>query len=236
MSLRQLELPGGHRIAYTLKTSARRRTIGLRVDQNGLTVHSPSRVAQHTVDRLLQDKSGWITRKLSEWQARPQALAWQDGTTLQYLGQDITLSLRHDIRTRTAEFDGTRLHVALPTSADTETVRRKVAQWYARQARADFGRRVELLAARLGVATPPLFLSNARTRWGSCNSRGEIRLHWRLVQAPPAIIHYVVAHELAHLKEMNHSPAFWAWVGKLCPDYAAARQALKAMSASLYLM
>ncbi len=237
MSQRQLELPGGHCIPYTLKVSARRRTIGLRVDVNGLTVHIPRRITPHTVENLLHDKSDWITRKLAEWQQdRPQAMEWRDGTALQHFGQAITLSLRQDARVRAVEFDGVRLYVALPNPGDLQAVQRKVAQWYARQARADFARRIELLAAKLGVPPPPLFLSNARTRWGSCNSRGEIRLHWRLIQAPPHIIHYVVAHELAHLKEMNHSQKFWTWVEKLCPDYAASRQELKALSAQLHLM
>ena len=236
MSQRQLLTQGGTRIPYILKVSARRRTIGLRVDANGLTVHIPRRVSQSTLEQLLRDKSDWILRKISEWQDRPAAFEWRDGATLQFLGNDISLTLRQDSRNRAPTFDGIQLIVAQPNPDDIQTVQRKVAQWYAKQARADFTRRIELLAARLGVPTPPVYLSNARTRWGSCNSRGEIRLHWRLIQAPPHIIHYVVAHELAHLKEMNHSPKFWAWVEKLCPDYLQARQDLKARSSELHLI
>jgi predicted metal-dependent hydrolase len=228
----------GREIPYTLKISARRRTLGLRIDQRGLTVHIPKRTSQRTVESLLQDKSDWIARKLAEWQDRPgpATMQWQDGAALRHLGQDIQLCLRVDARNRAVEFDGARLYLALPNPDDDATVQRKVAQWYRKQALTDFTRRIELLAAKLGVPTPPMFLSNARTRWGSCNSRGEIRLHWRLIQAPPHIIHYVVAHELAHLKEMNHSPKFWAWVEKLCPDYSGARQELKAMSAHQHLV
>jgi predicted metal-dependent hydrolase len=229
-------LISGKEIAYTLKISARRHTIGLRIDANGLTVHIPKRVPQRSVENLLQEKSDWITRKLAEWHDRPTSIEWQDGAALRYLGQDIQLCLRVDARNRAMEFDGARLYLGLPNPDDDATVQRKVAQWYRKQALTDFTRRIELLAAKLGVLTPPMFLSNARTRWGSCNSRGEIRLHWRLIQAPPHIIHYVVAHELAHLKEMNHSPKFWAWVEKLCPGYTSARQELKAMSSQLHLL
>ena len=236
MSQRQLKLANGHSIPYLLKVSTRRRTIGLQIDEKGLTVHIPRRVPPHTVEILLQDKSDWIARKLAKWQDRPAAIEWQDGATLRYLGQEIRLSLHQDAKSRTADFDGSRLHIALPNPTDPIAVQRKVVQWLAKQSRPDFTRRIELLAAKLGVATPPLYLSSARTRWGSCNSRGEIRLNWRLIQAPPHIIHYVVAHELAHLKEMNHSPKFWAWVGKLCPDYEAARNELKAISAELHLV
>jgi predicted metal-dependent hydrolase len=228
----------GKEIPYTLRISARRRTLGLRVDERGLTVHIPKRVSQRSLDNFLQDKADWITRKLAEWQERPDpaCIEWKDGAALRYLGQDIQLSLRHDARNRAVEFDGVRLYLALPNATDDTAVQRKVAQWYRKQAITDFTRRIELLAAKLGVPTPPVYLSNARTRWGSCNSRGEIRLHWRLIQAPPHIIHYVVAHELAHLKEMNHSPKFWVWVEKLCPDYSGARQELKALSGRLHMV
>jgi hypothetical protein len=230
-----LQLPTGA-IPYTLKVSARRRTIGLRIDDRGLTVHVPKRVAWSSVEQLLQEKSGWILDKLALHRDRPAPLEWQDGTELMHLGQPVRLCLRQDARNRQPEFDGLRLHIAQPDPSNIKAVQRKVALWYRKQALADFTRRVELLAAKLGVAMPRVLLSSARTRWGSCNSRGEIRLHWRLIQAPPHVIHYVVAHELAHLKEMNHSPQFWAWVEQLCPGYRAARQELKALSGQLHLM
>ncbi len=236
MSAPRLTLPDGRSIPYILKVSARRRTVGLRVDALGLTVHAPARLPLHAVESLLRDQSGWISGKLAEWQDRPAAPEWRDGTRLRHLGQPVQLCLRRDSRSRAAEFDGSRLHLAVADPQDARAVQRKVIQWYAGQARADFSRRLVLLAARLGVPAPPWRLSGARTRWGSCNARGEIRLNWRLIQAPPHVIHYVVAHELAHLKEMNHSPQFWAWVERLCPDYRAARQELKALSAHLHLL
>ena len=236
MSEHSLALPGGRTISYRLKISARRRSIGLRVDQNGLTVHTPPRVARAMLEGVLRDKAGWILGKLEAWQQRPQAEEIADGSHLRHLGRDILLCLRTDSRQRAAEFDGARLHVSVKDPQDVAAVRKRLAQWFAGQAREDFERRIALLSAKLGVDIPPLFLSNARTRWGSCNSRGEIRLHWRLIQAPPHIIQYVVAHELAHLKEMNHSERFWQWVEKLYPDYKAARQELKALSAQLHLL
>jgi predicted metal-dependent hydrolase len=233
---RQLALPGGHRLNYLLKVSVKRRTIGLRIDDEGLTVHTPKRVPHGFVENLLIEKSGWILRKLAEREVRPKAMTWQDGACLRYLGQTVALHVRQDARNRALEYDGTRLYVAQPDPSDTAAIQRKVSLWLRKQAQPDFARRIALLAAKLDVPLPPVTLSSARTRWGRCNSRGEIRLNWRLIQAPPHIIHYVVAHELAHLKEMNHSPKFWAWVGKLCPDYLAARQELKALSAELHLL
>ena len=79
---------------------------------------------------------------------------------------------------------------------------------------------------------PPLALSAARTRWGSCSLRSGIRLNWRLIHFPADTVDYVVAHELAHLREMNHSPRFWAVVGEIYPDYQAARDELKRLAAN----
>ena len=93
--------------------------------------------------------------------------------------------------------------------------------------------RVEEYCHRLDLPMPAVRLSNARTRWGSCSSRSGIRLHWRLIHLPPALIDYVVAHEVAHLVEMNHSARFWAVVERLYPDWRSARAALRAASASL---
>ena len=236
MSTYALALPDGDTIQYQLERRPRK-TVGMHISPQGLIVHAPNRITLSQLEQLLLSKASWIRNKLQALQESALTpFQWQDGAALRYLGQDIQLCLRVDARNRAVEFDGARLYLALPNPDYDATVQRKVAQWYRKQAIADFTRRIELLAAKLGVPTPPMFLSNARTRWGSCNSCGEIRLHWRLIQAPPHIIHYVVAHELAHLKEMNHSPKFWAWVEKLCPDYSTARQELKALSAQLHLV
>ena len=135
---------------------------------------------------------------------------------------------------KTLAFEANVLSIATPTPNNHALISRKVIQWYKNQAALDFSRRLEILATKLGVATPPLTLSNAQSRWGSCNSRGEVRLNWRLLQAPPHIINYVICHELAHLKQMNHSAKFWAVVESLFPNYKAAEKGLKALSPQLH--
>jgi hypothetical protein len=229
----------GREISYTLKTSARRRTIGMRIDHRGLTVSIPAHMPRHDIHTMLRRHAGWILRKLERYaesrqEAPPQE--WQDGAVLRFLGREVRLCLRQDIENHPVEFDGARLHVALTHVQDSIAIRHKVVAWLCRQALTDFTRRVELFSVRLGVPPPRLFLSNAKTRWGSCNTKGEIRLHWRLIQAPPHLIDYVVAHELAHLKEMNHGPRFWKWVAQLYPDFDAARRELKALSPQLHLV
>lgn len=230
---------GGEEIPYTLKLSPRRKTLGLRIDHRGLTVHIPSRAPKKALAQFLQDHSDWISRKLQEWRKRPappEPVAWVHGASLSILGQPVTLNLQDGKRCQVTSLNGETLTLATASPTDQAAIRRAVLRWVGRYAREDFQRRLELLSAKMGVKTPPLYLSSARTRWGSCNSRGEIRLNWRLIQAPPRIIHYVICHELAHLKEMNHSPKFWAWVEQLCPDYRALREELKALSPELHLI
>lgn len=239
MTQHVLALPDGDVIPYLLERRARR-TIGMLISPHGLVVHAPQRLAQAALEQLLLSKSGWILSRLQA-QAENQvaAIGWQDGSELLWLGNRITLSVRADRRNRAVQLNpgghpqGTLL-VALTSPEDETAVARKVVQWYRKQALQDFDRRLALFAARLQVAKPSLLLSNARTRWGSCNSRKEIRINWRLIQAPPSIINYVICHELAHLKQMNHSAKFWAVVASLYPDYAQAEQALKGWAAQLY--
>ena len=106
-------------------------------------------------------------------------------------------------------------------------------QWYRRHAAVHFAQRVQYFSTRLAVAAPRVRLSNARTRWGSCNAAGEVRLNWRLMQAAGPVIDYVAAHEVAHLKVPSHSTRFWRTVERLYPDYEAAKAELAAMSQHL---
>ena len=234
MSEYLLELPDGDSIPYFLERRPRK-TVGMRITSDGLVVHAPRRISHSQLEQLLLGKVRWIRGKLDARQDHAiKAIEWKDGAALMLLGNDITLSVRHDARSRNVEYMAGVLNIALPASGDEAATAHKVKQWYRKYALNDFSRRVEILAAKLGVPTPKLFLSNAKSRWGSCNSKKEVRLNWRLIQAPPHVINYVAAHELAHLKEMNHSAKFWATVGQIFPDYKKAEKELKALSAQLH--
>ena len=229
-----LPLANGEAIPYHLERRARK-TVGLKINHNGLIVHAPNRISHQELERMLLSKADWIIKKLqSLHENQLEKFVWEDGASLLLLGNAIELSVRLDAVSRALEHEPGRISVALPTPNNQSSIAKKVLQWYKKQALSDFGRRVALLAAKLGVETPPLFLSSARSRWGSCNSRGEVRLNWRLLQAPPHIINYGVAHELAHLKEMNHSAKFWAIVERIYPNYKSAEKELKAWSARLH--
>lgn len=218
-------------IVYQLRRSARRRTIGLRIGQAGLVVSVPSRLPQRAWEAVLLEKSGWVLNKLGEMRA--QALPdfiWRDGLMLPFLGSPIELVVeRGGPRTRPVLAEG-QLRVFSPDPTDLTAVETRALQWYRRQALDFYQHRVAFYARQLGVSVTRLGLSNARTRWGSCTSSGAIRLNWRLIKAPPAVIDYVVSHELAHIVELNHSSAFWRIVAQLCPDHALQRAVLKEQS------
>lgn len=231
-----LTLPNGHIIDYQLERRPRR-TVGLKITQQGLIVHAPTRIVVHQLNQILLEKSQWIVNKLAQREANQvQPVQWKTGEPLLYLGQDITLEIWHSPHNKALVHQTNRLIVATPTPDNAVMIARKVVQWYQKQAMQDFTRRLQILSAKLGVPAPVLLLSNARTRWGSCNSRAEVRLSWRLLQAPPHIINYVICHELAHLKEMNHSAKFYAVLESLFPNYKPVEQELKQISPQLHRM
>jgi predicted metal-dependent hydrolase len=229
----------GHLVAYEMRR-ARRRSIGFVVGPEGLTVSVPRWVGARELDGALQEKRGWILRKLREQRERAQRLQsarvdWRDGSGLPFLGDTVIIVL--DPRATGAVLDSEGeglpgvpqrlLHVGLPHSATPEQIRDAVQSWLQRQARRVFEERCAVFALRLGVRVRRIGLSSAATRWGSANADGTIRLNWRLVHFGLPIIDYVVAHELAHLREMNHSAAFWDVVRSVLPDYEDSRLALR---------
>jgi len=236
---REIVLGAGHRVAFALRR-ARRRSIGFSIGAEGLTVSAPRWVGMAEVESALREKSTWILRKLHEQHERGQRVAaarveWREGTTLPFLGQTLTLVL--DPRTTGAQLQGAdnplpgvphlTLHLGLPQAAAPAQIRDTVQSWLQRQARRIFEERCAIFAPRLGVKMKRLSISSATTRWGSASADGSIRLNWRLVHFGLPVIDYVVAHELAHLREMNHSTAFWDVVRSAVPAFEHARGALR---------
>ncbi len=234
----------GRRIAFLFARS-RRRSIGFLVGAEGLSVRAPKWVTLRDVDAAVREKSAWIVAKLVEQgrrtaTARAARMVWRDGASVPYLGDRVTIAIDADsglaegevvLRPGTADGATTssppQLRIGLPRDAGEERIRDAVQSWLQREARRVFAERAAHFAERLGVRVTRLSLSSAETRWGSANANGAVRLHWRLIHHPLATIDYVVAHELAHLREMNHSPRFWKVVESVVPDYEARRSRLK---------
>jgi predicted metal-dependent hydrolase len=228
-----------HVVAYALKR-VRRRTIGFIVGVEGLSVNAPKWVGVGEIESALREKGAWILRKLREQQERQQRLQqakvdWRDGTSIPFLGEPVIIVL--DPRATGAVLNSEAealpgvarltLHIGLPHTAAPEQIRDAVQSWLQRQAKRVFEERCRHFTQQLGVRVTRLGLSSAQTRWGSASADGSIRLNWRLIHLAMPTIDYVVAHELAHLREMNHSPRFWDVVRSVVPDYERARGTLK---------
>ena len=218
---------GGDPVDYELVRRRGRRGVGFRVDHSGLTVSAPSTLPLSRIEAAMRESERWIVRKVAEWKARPvPRVEWRDGARLPYLGEALVLSIASGTRNR-IEVGPAELRATL-RDVGPEAVRAAVLAWYKRAALAHLAGRAFALANAARLAPPRVFLSSASTRWGSCNTRREVRLSWRLVKAPPPLIDYVICHELAHLRHMNHSRAFWGEVERQCPDYRRLRDELLA--------
>jgi len=220
---------GEHYVPYQLQRS-RRRSIGFQITDIGLQITAPRWVSLAEINSAIVSKQRWILKNLQEQRDRPAPVAatpttWSSGAQLPFLGHEATLHVEYGTPTRFDE--QTRIiTLNLPSEASPAQCKKHLQAWLMGQARAQFSARLPLYAAQLGVHYHSFTLSSANTRWGSCNSQGKIRLNWRLIHFSPRLIDYVIAHELAHLLEMNHSARFWSKVEAVFPDYLAAREEL----------
>lgn len=230
---------GEHRVTYALRRG-RRRSIGLVIGPDGLTVSAPRWTGAGEIEAALRAKSAWILRKLQEQRERSRRLEaarveWRDGTSIPFLGEPVIVVLDRrvtgqELRSADDTLPGVprlTLHLGLPQDAQPLQIRDAVQSWLQRQARRIFEERIAIYAERLSVRVRRLAISAAATRWGSASADGSIRLNWRLVHFGLPVIDYVVTHELAHLHEMNHGPAFWDVVRAALPGFEAARGALR---------
>jgi predicted metal-dependent hydrolase len=220
----------GDRIVPYILRRAKRRSIGLSIDHRGLRVGAPPRTPLTEVEALIFRHAEWVTQKLDDWRTRrrPEPVKICDGMSLPLLGQPLVIRLALGAnRALWNEQAAPVLNLLLRAPSDAERVLEKALREKARQL---FAERLTHHAAAMGLKEPPLTLSSARTRWGSCSLKSGIRLNWRLIHFPLAVLDYVVIHELAHLREMNHSPRFWAVVAEACPEYRTRREQLKELA------
>lgn len=230
-------------VAYEFRRG-KRKNIGFTVGPEGLVVSAPRWVALGDVDQAVRNKAKWIVGKLEQARERLDRLEaarieWKDGATFPYLGEPVILVLdpRHDFQEAGAVLntDGEALpgvprmtlHVGLSHTAQPSQIRDAVQAWLMREAKRLFTERLDHYAPQLGVQWRKLSLSSAGTLWGTAQSNGSIRLNWRLVHFRLPVIDYVVAHELSHLRVMDHSPRFWETVKTVVPNYPELRAQLK---------
>jgi predicted metal-dependent hydrolase len=218
----------GKEISYTLKRSGYRRSISLRIDDRGLTVNAPLRASEKWLLSVLQDKADWVVKQLDGWQAKkPPPIFWAEGARIPFRGEEFILTLTPRLRGAVPQLHGEILHVPVGLEAEADRIEKAVTLWYRNEALRVFKECVEHFAPLLKVSPQEIKLTAARTQWGNCTVHGVVRLNWQLVKMPLHLIDYVVVHELAHLVEMNHSPAFWRVVESACPDYKQCRAELR---------
>ena len=223
----------GPRVVEFRFVRSRRRTIGISIDANGLAVAAPPYAPWKEVEKFLLEKSRWILKKLDEWAkaGRPVRIFGATGESLPVHGRALILDVTEGAKR--IELAGDRLQMRLRRAHERTRVKAELVRWLKSHALETLTPRAAHYAAMLDLPRPPVSVSNARTQWGVCTHDGRIRLSWRLVHVQPMLADYVVAHEVAHLVELNHSRRFWKVVEKLYPDYLAARQSLDLAAAAL---
>ena len=230
--VRQIELPDRD-LLYTLKRSHRRKTIGLKVSDDGLTVTLPARVSVAEADAVVREKAGWVIDRLERRQARTAPpLRGVDGEAIGWLGVEMRLAvLTHDkARTRVTRTEAEVIvHVDrhLSPADSRKAVLAALKRWRKSEALALMTPKLDAYAEALGAKRPKVSVREQKSRWGSCSSDGSIRMNARLIAYPEALIDYVCAHEACHLKVMDHSSRFHALLDGLMPDQKRRQRALR---------
>lgn len=216
-------------LPYQLKRSMRRRTLALQIKQGHLYVLSPTAVPLQAIEQFIAQKSSWIERHLVLTQppASPRYLTDQQVPLLDERLELITVLDQHSQVTR----EGQQLWVQLSRRVKPENrvswQHQYIKDWYIQQAQLWFTARVEYWQTRMQVNARAVHIGQWQRRWGCCNHRAEVSFNWRLLLAPAWVADYVVVHELAHCRFMDHSREFWQLVAEFYPNYAEVKQWLK---------
>jgi predicted metal-dependent hydrolase len=214
----------------------RRRTVAIYIDpQRGVVVRAPKRASDREIRGFLLKKAPWILRMLVEVQQRAIEMpshTYLDGDIFLYLGEPLTLRMAlmsegGATRKSGVNILGQYLVVSLKPGIPSDKVSDILRKWYIARARELLNERVLFYSAELNLMPNKIAIRNQSRRWGSCSSKGNVNLNWKLVMAPSAVLDYVVAHELCHLRYPNHRPEFWRLLVSVMPDYGEQRQWLK---------
>jgi predicted metal-dependent hydrolase len=206
---------------------ASRRSVSIRVEADKVVVRAPRWLTVHDVETALRERAAWIARAMAWWRCHARPLvspAWQAGAEVLYRGAMLPLSVRCG-RENELQRDLLELRVTVP-SVEPASIEQSVRQWWRCEAENILIPRTAAIAARAGRLPAGVRLSRARGQWGSCNARGEILLNWRLILLPPELADDVIAHEVAHLYELNHSSRFWETLEAFHPGTRQRRRAL----------
>ncbi|MSO72552.1 MAG: M48 family peptidase [Rhodospirillaceae bacterium] len=227
----------------TVQSNPRARRVSLRVDPfNGCVVLvRPPRVSDKAVATFVKSRQGWIAKHIA---ALPARIAFADGAIIPFRGQEHVLCFRAEARGSVWREDGAG-EPAIVVAGRPEHLARRLRDWLKAEARSALTPPVYAMAKALDVKISRVSVRDTRSRWGSCSRDGKLSFSWRLILAPASVLTYVAAHEVAHLKHMNHGPGFWRTVARLlddCPadisganlDWVSAREWLRRSGAALH--
>ena len=219
-------LSGNPPVALILRRSVRARRISLRVSgaDGRITLTLPHGVAEREGLQFAEEKADWLRQQLDK---RPEDVLAVPGADIPVEGEFLRIV---PVSGRGIRIEANRLLV----SGAVETARTRLRAWLKARARDKLAAASDHYAKALGRPYSRLTLRDTRSRWGSCSAQGGLMYSWRLIMAPPDVLDYVAAHEVAHLAEMNHSPAFWSTVQQLKPEYEAPRRWLRENGAGLH--
>ena len=216
---------GDTTIEYEVRRSPRRRkTVEITVDGGGVRVAAPVRTPDDELRAVVRKRASWILRHASEAILQAAAKRFVSGETLPYLGRNVRMVVTTgDVRWLQIRFDHWRFRIVVPQGMDGsvryDAIRRAAVRWYRTRAAERLPASVEHWWPRLGRGERSrVLIRDQRQRWGSCSPDGTLRFNWRAMMLPPALIEYIIVHELAHLTHRNHSANFWGLLARAMPD------------------
>ena len=218
-------------LTFTLKRSFRN-NVSLRIGPKGTTVNAPFFYPKKNIHEFIKSKAKWIEDRINELSSAQIPKDINQLKEIKILNNSYMIKIEEgQTQIKEHDFD---IIIYLKNINDNQKIRKNFLTWLQKKALRYFNEEIERLSNEFNLKVKEVKISNAKTRWGTCNNDKIIRLNWRLIQAEPKIINYVICHELAHLKEMNHSKKFWLEVDKMCPNYKELSKALKKLGPELY--
>lgn len=227
---------GNTPISYVIVRGRRQKTVAIGVDAiEGVRVRAPQDTPIAKLDEIVRRKGKWIVdrrRRHEDLAPPPSSREFVSGETFLYLGRQYRLKVASPARGEIprVRMVGGFLHVPVAHGeVRSQEARRLLVEWYRDHAARRLPERVAIWAERLGLVPAEVLIRDQQKRWGSADSQGNLRVNWRVVQAPLRLADYVVAHELVHLRFPNHTPGFWATLGEAMSDYEVRRESLRRM-------
>ena len=203
-----------------------RRSIALEIQSNGcLVVRTPKHISHSFIQKLLHEKQEWIAKKqklILERQSLIVPRQYKEGEEYYYLGKKYKLDVVDNLSSPINFNEGFKI-----SSLHKDNIQKLIKQWYRKQAKKIIPQCTEQLANQHNLSFSNIKVTSAERRWGSCSGKKTLNFSWRIIMLPPEIIEYIVIHELAHLKELNHSKNFWLEVKQMLPDYNKRKKWLK---------